>query len=117
MRFVFLDSRLRSALPPHARSPLRRCASLRLQWPTHGRTSTSKIAPMLGAHDKAPPKRGLSPGIADYRLRLRVAARPARPRPRRARVVGSGTATSFTKMEKPFRLVMLLNASEKESPL
>src|SRR5512144_2203934 len=34
---------------------------------------------------------GLSSGVVDYCLRLRVAARPARPRPRRARVPGSGT--------------------------
>jgi len=66
---------------------------------------------------RSPSEEGLTSGVADYFLRLRVAARPARPRPRRARVPGSGTATSFTKMEKPFGLVMLLNASEKESPL
>jgi len=54
MRFVFLDSRFRSTLPPHARSPSRSCASLRSRWSTHGRTSTSKIAPMLGAQKKEP---------------------------------------------------------------
>jgi len=32
-----------------------------------------------------------SSGVADYCLRRRVAARPAKPRPRRARVPGSGT--------------------------
>ena len=54
MRFVFLDSRFRSTLPPHARSPSRSCASLRSRWSTHGRTSTSKIAPMLGAPMRTP---------------------------------------------------------------
>jgi len=34
---------------------------------------------------------GSASGVADYCLRRREAARPARPRPRRARVPGSGT--------------------------
>ena len=41
MRFVFLDSRLRYALPPHDRSPSRSCVSLRSLWSACGRTSTS----------------------------------------------------------------------------
>ena len=49
MRFVYLDSRFRSTLPSHARSPSRSCASLRSLWSARGRTCTSKIAPMLGA--------------------------------------------------------------------
>ena len=48
-RFVYLDSRFRSTLPPHARSPSRSCASLRSLWSACGRTCTSRIAPMLGA--------------------------------------------------------------------
>ena len=49
MRFVYLDSRFRSTLPPHARSPSRSGASLRSLWSARERTCTSKIAPMLGA--------------------------------------------------------------------
>jgi hypothetical protein len=59
MRFVFLDSRFRSTLPPHVRSPSRSCVSLRLLWSTHGRTCTSKIAPMLGAQENGPPRRAV----------------------------------------------------------
>ena len=53
---------VRSTLPPHARSPSRSCALLRSLWSAHGRTSTSKIAPMLGAHIKraSPLVRGLA---------------------------------------------------------
>ncbi len=43
------------------------------------------------AHYEPADVAGLSSGVADYCLRLRVAARPARPRPRRASVPGSGT--------------------------
>ena len=43
-----------STLPPHARSPSRSCASLRSLWSAHGRTCTSKIAPVLGAQRKGP---------------------------------------------------------------
>ena len=52
IQFLSIGSRFRSTLPPHTRSPLCSCASLRLLWPTHGRTFTSKIAPMLGAQRK-----------------------------------------------------------------
>jgi len=48
--FLFIGSRFRSTLPHYTWSPLRSCASLRSLWPAHGRTFTSKIAPMLGAH-------------------------------------------------------------------
>lgn len=51
MRFVYLDSRFRSTLPSHARSPSRSCVSLRSLWSACGRTCTSKIAPMLGAQN------------------------------------------------------------------
>ena len=44
-----IGSRFRSTLPPHTPSPACRYASLRLLWPTYGRTFTAKIAPMLGA--------------------------------------------------------------------
>ena len=37
-----------------ARSPSCSCASLRFLWPTYWRTSTSKIAPMLGAQSQKP---------------------------------------------------------------
>ncbi len=57
IRFLFIGSRLRSTLPPHTRSPLCSCASLRSLWSTHGGTLTHKIAPMLGAPKKDPPKR------------------------------------------------------------
>jgi hypothetical protein len=40
---------------------------------------------------KAPPKWGCREADADYCMRRRVKARPARPRLRRARVPGSGT--------------------------
>jgi hypothetical protein len=59
MRFVFLDSRFRFTLPPHARSPSRSCASLRSLWSARGRTCTSKIAPMLGAPKEGPHEAGL----------------------------------------------------------
>ena len=39
--------------PPHGWSPFRSCASLRSLWPAHERTCTSKIAPLLGAHEHA----------------------------------------------------------------
>ena len=53
---------VRLRLPPHARSPLRSCAILRSLWSAHGRTSTSKIAPMLDAQIKraSPLVRGLA---------------------------------------------------------
>jgi len=41
---------------------------------------------------QAPPQWGRSEANADYCLRRREAASPARPRPRRATVAGSGTA-------------------------
>ena len=47
--FLFISPQLRSVLPLHASSPPRSCTSLRSSWPTHGRTCTSKTAPMLGA--------------------------------------------------------------------
>lgn len=47
-------------LPPHTRSPSCSCASLRSLWSAYGGTFTHKIAPMLGAHEKAPPKRGFA---------------------------------------------------------
>lgn len=40
---------------------------------------------------RAPPRRGLSSGVADYRLRLPAATSPAKPRPNSASVPGSGT--------------------------
>jgi hypothetical protein len=55
MRFVYLDSRICSVLPPHAWSPSRSCTSLRSLWSAHGRTCTSKIAPMLGAQRNGAP--------------------------------------------------------------
>ena len=65
IQFLSIGSRLRSTLPPHTQSPSCSCASLRLLWPTYGRTSTSKIAPMLGAHNRllsyARPAAGLAP--------------------------------------------------------
>lgn len=60
MRFVFLDSRFRSTLPSHARSPSRSCASLRSLWSARGRTFTSKIVPMLGALTIPRQSRGFS---------------------------------------------------------
>ena len=44
---------------------------------------------------------GLSTGVADYCLRLRVAARPARPSPRRAMVPGSGTVPLNCRLSSP----------------
>jgi hypothetical protein len=58
MRFVYLNSRFRSTLPSHVRSPSRSCASLRSLWSARGRTCTSKIAPMLGARKKRRVLRG-----------------------------------------------------------
>jgi len=46
---------LRSALPLHARSPLRSCASLASLWPARPGTCTPKIAPMLGAQERRVP--------------------------------------------------------------
>ena len=54
IRFLSIGSQFRSTLPPHGRSPFRSCASLRSLWPAHGRTCTSKSAPMLGAPKKGP---------------------------------------------------------------
>jgi len=51
---LFIGSRFRSTLPSHGRSPFRSCASLCSLWPACRRTSTSRIAPMLGAHEKGP---------------------------------------------------------------
>ena len=56
IRFLFIGSQFRSALPPHGRSPFRSCASLRSLWPAHGGTCTRKSAPMLGAHKNGGPK-------------------------------------------------------------
>ena len=52
IRFLFIGSQFRSALPPHGRSPFRSCASLRSLWSAHGGTYTRKSAPMLGAQKK-----------------------------------------------------------------
>ena len=57
IRFLFIGSQFRSTLPPHARSPLRSCASLRSLWSTRGGTFTHKSAPMLGAPKKKAPVR------------------------------------------------------------
>ena len=59
IRFLFIGSRFRSTLPPHTRSPSCSCASLRSLWPAHERTSTSKIAPVPGAHKKTPDAFGI----------------------------------------------------------
>jgi len=48
--FLSIGSRFRFTLPHYTWSPLRSCASLRLLWSARGRTFTSKIAPVLGAH-------------------------------------------------------------------
>ncbi len=56
IRFLSIGSWFRSTLPPHVRSPLRSCASLRSLWPAYGRTFTSEIAPMLGAPKPPPAK-------------------------------------------------------------
>ena len=58
IRFLYVGSRLCSTLPPHGRPPFRSCASLRSLWPARGGTCTRRSAPMLGAHKKAPPRRG-----------------------------------------------------------
>ncbi len=47
-----IGSQFRSTLPTHAPSPSRSCVSLRSLWSAHGRTSASRIAPKLGAHEK-----------------------------------------------------------------
>ena len=60
MRFVYLDSRIRSTLPSHTRSPSCSCASLRSLWSARERTFTSKMAPMLGALTIPRQSRGLS---------------------------------------------------------
>ena len=56
----------------HASSPRsvtsRSCASLCSLWPACRRTSTSKIAPMLGAQQQDPPKRVLFALISDCAL-------------------------------------------------
>ncbi|MDB5745555.1 MAG: hypothetical protein JWP72_403, partial [Massilia sp.] len=54
IRFLFIGSQFRSALPLHGRSPFRSCASLRSLWSARGGTCTRKSAPMLGAHEKGP---------------------------------------------------------------
>jgi len=59
IRFLSIGSQVRSTLPPHGQSPFRSCASLRSLWPVHGRTCTSKSAPMLGAQ-KTLPRRAAS---------------------------------------------------------
>jgi hypothetical protein len=41
MRFLFIGSRVRYMLPPHARSPSRSCISLRSRWSARARTFTS----------------------------------------------------------------------------
>ncbi len=56
IRFLFVGPRLRSPLPPHARSPSRSCGSLRLRWPAHERTCTSWLMPTLGAQLRRPPR-------------------------------------------------------------
>jgi hypothetical protein len=58
IRFLSIGPRLRSALPPHTRSPSCSCASLHSPWSAYGRTCTSKIAPMLGAQRKRPASAG-----------------------------------------------------------
>ena len=52
IRFLSIGSQLRSTLPSHTWSPSCSCASLRSLWPAHGRTRTSKSAPMLGAQSR-----------------------------------------------------------------
>jgi hypothetical protein len=54
IRFLFIGSQYRSALPPHGRSPFRSCAPLRSLWSAHGGTCTRKSTPMLGAQEKSP---------------------------------------------------------------
>ena len=54
IRFLSIGSRFRYSLPPHDRSTSRRCDSLRSLWSARRRTSTSKIAPMLGAQKNQP---------------------------------------------------------------
>ncbi len=79
---VSIGSRFRSTLPSHTRSSSCRCASLRLLWPTYGRTLTSKIAPMLGAQQK---NRELeSPGFLSDRMDRQSALCPLQLRCRLA---------------------------------
>ena len=78
---------LPSTLPPDGRSPFRPCASVRSLWPGPGRTCTSKSAPVPGAHEKAPRRRG--EGLVTIRCPVALVKRAAVRKFLRPKVCGN----------------------------
>src|SRR5690606_12685997 len=97
IRFLFVGPRLRSPLPPHGRSPFPSCVSLRLLWPAHERTFTTKTAPTPGAPNRAVEERhASSPAAPDGSEGTGMSCCPAPSRLERVRERTSLASSDLT---------------------